>query len=58
MVSLIKRLLVSFGLIATGLIISEVDLHPTFYPLRTYQSEIFYTNCLILCIRDIILVSP
>jgi hypothetical protein len=45
----IKRLLFGIGLILTGLIISPIDLHPALFPLQTYHSEIFYTNCLVLC---------
>lgn len=49
MSTLIKRLLFGIGLILTGLILSHVELHPSLLPLQTYESEIFYTNCLVLC---------
>ena len=45
---ILKRLLVGLGLILCGLLISSLDL-PALLPLQTYQAEIFYTNCIILC---------
>jgi hypothetical protein len=48
--NVIRRVLFSSGLILTGLLISSLDLHHSFHALRTYQSELFYTNCLMLCI--------
>lgn len=47
---LLQRFLVSLGLIVSGLIISNIHLHTSLTPIQIYQSEIFKTNCRILCI--------